>query len=254
MSNVSVLFAEDFNEVSKRFCGYNNLGFSYRTCDKDGSVILEELSKNPVDVVVMDFFMKSIDALGVLERLKRLNPLMSPAIIVLSSIENSTIKNEFIKKGADYYLNKSVKTEVLIAKIKEVRKNKEKNKNIRDSYGYFTESESIVTSYIHEICVPAHVKGYNYLRIAIKLGVEDLSLLNAMTTKLYPMIAKECDVTSASVERSIRNAIKIAWDRGSPDAFSKYFGYNSQIRKKRPTNAEFIARIADEIRVKYNVS
>lgn len=254
MSRLSVLFADDFEEVSKRFCEFRDVGFNYRTCAKDGSVVLEELVRNPVDVVVMDFFMKSIDALGVLERFKNLNPLISPAVIVVSSVENATIKNEFLKKGADYYLHKSVKTEVLIAKIKEVKHNKEINKISSDAIAYFNDSSAIITDIIQEICVPAHVKGYNYLRDGIKLSVETPQYLNAVTTRLYPAIAMKYDVSSESVERSIRNAIKIAWDRGSQDAFSKYFGYNSKIRKKQPTNAEFIAKIADELRIKYNVS
>ena len=102
MGRLTVLFADDFEEVSKRFSGYKNIGFDYKTCEKDGSRVLEELYKNPVDVVVMDFVMKSIDALGVLERMRTMNPLYTPAVIVLSSVDSIALKNEFYSKGADF--------------------------------------------------------------------------------------------------------------------------------------------------------
>jgi len=254
MGRLSVLFADDFENVSKRFCEFSDVGFDYRTCAKDGNVVLEELVRNPVDVLVMDFFMKTIDALGVLERFKKLNPLLSPAVIVISSVDNPTIKNEFIKKGADYYLHKSVKTEELISKIKEIKKNRNINKLQSNALMYFNNSEAIITSIIQELCIPAHVKGYSFLRTGIKLCIENPLFLNGITTQLYPTIAEIHKTSSENVERNIRNAIKIAWDRGSREAFSKYFGYNSRLRKNQPTNAEFIARISDEIRIRYNVS
>jgi two-component system response regulator (stage 0 sporulation protein A) len=254
MSELSVLFADDFENVEKNFSGFSKLGFTYRTCGKDGNVVLDELMKNPVDVIVIDFFMKSLDALGVLERFSNLNPLITPAVIVISGIDNPTIKNEVIKKGASVYLNKPVKPSVIISKIMEIKKNREMNQLPSSALSYYLDSEAIVTKAIQELCIPAHLKGYKYLRIAIKYSIEDAKLVNTMTTILYPKVAENYDVSSESVERSIRTAIQLAWDRGNPEAFSKYFGYNSQVRKKRPTNAEFIARIADEIRIKYNVS
>ncbi len=254
MSELSVLFADTPENVERDFSGFSNLGFTYRTCEKDGNVVLDELTKNPVDVIVTDFFMKNLDVLGVLERFKRLNPLITPAVIVLSGIENSTIKNEVIKKGASYYLNKPVKPSVILSKIMEIKKNREVNHLPSNALAYYVNDEAIITKIIQELCIPAHLKGYKYLRLAIKYGVEDARLVNSITTVLYPMVAKEYNVSSESVERSIRTAIQLAWDRGNPEAFFKYFSYNSQVRKKRPTNAEFIARIADEIRIKYNVS
>ena len=254
MSGLSVLFADDNESVAKNFSGFSKLGFTYRTCEKDGNVVLDELIKNPVDVIVIDFFMKSIDALGVLERLGNLNPLITPAVIVVSGIDNHTIKNEVLKKGASFYLNKPIKPSHIISKIMEIKKNREVNHLPSNALAYHIDSEAIVTDVIQELCIPAHIKGYKYLRVAIKYCIEDAKLVNTMTTILYPMVAKTYSVSSESVERSIRTAIQLAWDRGNPEAFSKYFGYNSQVRKKKPTNAEFIARIADEIRIKYNVS
>lgn len=254
MSGLSVLFADDSYDVTNRFAGFSNLGFTFRTCEKDGNIVLEELIKNPVDVIVIDFFMKGLDALGVLERFKNLNPLITPAVIVLSNIDNPTIKNEVIKKGAHFYLVNPVKTETLISRILEIKRTIDSNDYRSDSLAYYIDSDSIITKVIQEIRIPAHLKGYKYIRVAIKYSVEDAHLENSMTTKLYPMVAESYKVTSESVERSIRTAIQFAWDRGNQDAFSKYFGYNHLVRKKRPTNAEFIARIADEIRIKYNVS
>lgn len=253
MSELSVLFADDFEEISNKFSGYKNLGFSFRTCEKDGGVVLEELFKNPVDVVVLDFFMKSIDALGVLERIRIMNPLYTPAVIVLSSVDSLSIKNEFYKKGAYFYLKKPVNTDLLISKLIEI-KNVRKSNNLKsNAQKYFEESEAIITQVIQQICIPAHVKGYNYIRYAIKLCVESPSYVNAVTKQLYPAIARTYSVSSNSVERDIRTAIDLAWTRGNMDGFSKYFGYNYLLRKKRPTNAEFIARISDEIRITYNV-
>ncbi len=254
MSRLSVLFADDFEDVSKRFCEFCDLGFDYRTCEKDGSIVLEELVKNPVDVLVIDIFMNGLDAFGVLERLKKLNPLITPAVIVLSSVDNPTIKNEFIKNGASFYLKRPVKTELLISKIKEIQKNREINGLPSNATIYRDFCDTIITDYIQEFCIPAHIKGYKYLRYGIKMSVENPQLLGGMTTRLYPLIAEKYDVSSASVERTIRSAIETAWERGSMEAFSKYFGYNSQIRRKHPTNAEFIARFTDEIRIKYNIS
>lgn len=254
MGRLTVLFADDFEEVSKRFSGYKNIGFDYKTCEKDGSRVLEELYKNPVDVVVMDFVMKSIDALGVLGRMRTMNPLYTPAVIVLSSVDSIALKNEFYSKGADFYLRKPVKTEELISKINEVKRNRETNNLNSNSDRYREESEVIITKIIQQLCVPAHLKGYNYLRYAIKLCVETPQLANTVTKELYPGVAINYAVTSESVERNIRTAIELAWQRGNDDGFSKYFGYNKQMRKNRPTNAEFIARIADELRIKYNVS
>lgn len=253
MGRLTVLFADDFEEVSTRFIGYKNLGFDYRTCEKDGSIVLEELYKNPVDVVVMDFVMKGIDALGVLERMRTMNPLYTPAIIILSSIDSIALKNEFYRKGAEFYLRKPVKTEELISKINEVKRNREMNNLKSNSARYREESDIIITGIIQQLCVPAHLKGYNYLRSAIKLCVEMPTLANTITKELYPGIATNYSVTSESVERNIRTAIELAWQRGNDDGFSKYFGYNKQTRKSRPTNAEFIARISDEIRLVYDV-
>ncbi len=253
MSRLTVLFADDFEEVSKRFCEYKNIGFDYRTCEKDGSIVLEELYKNPVDVVVMDFVMKGIDALGVLERMRTMDPLCTPAVIVLSSVDSIALKNEFYSKGAHFYLRKPVKTEDLISKISEVKRNREMNNLKSNSERFFEESDIIITKIIQQLCVPAHLKGYNYLRYAIKLCVEYPALTNTVTKELYPGVAVNYSVTSESVERNIRTAIELAWQRGNDDVFSKYFGYNKQMRKNRPTNAEFIARISDEIRIIYDV-
>ncbi len=253
MSRLTVLFADDFEEVSKRFCEYTNLGFDYRTCEKDGSIVLDELRKNPVDVVVMDFVMKSIDALGVLERIGTTNPLCAPAVIILSGVDSIALKNEFYSKGAEFYLRKPVKTEELIAKINEVKRNRRMNNLESNSDRYRDESDLIITKIIQQLCVPAHLKGYNYLRYAIKLCVETPSLANTITKELYPDVAVNYSVSTESVERNIRTAIELAWQRGSDDGFSKYFGYNKRIRKNRPTNAEFIARISDEIRIVYDV-
>jgi two-component system response regulator (stage 0 sporulation protein A) len=254
MSELSVLFADDYENVRQNLSGFSKLEFTYRTCEKDGNVVLEELMKNPVDVIVMDFFMKGVDALGVLERFQHLNPLITPAVIVISGIDNPTIKNEVIKKGATFYLNKPVRQSVIVSKIMEIKKIREANRIPSNAFTYYIDSEAIITKVIQELCIPAHLKGYKYLRVAIKSSIENTKLVNSMTTVLYPLVAENYEVSSESVERSIRTAIQLAWDRGNPEAFSKYFGYNSQVRKKRPTNAEFIARISDEIRIKYNVS
>lgn len=254
MSELSVLFADDYETVEQKLSGFSKLGFNYRTCEKDGNIVLEEIIKNPVDVIVIDFFMKNLDAIGVLERFERINPCITPAVIVVSGIDNIAIKNEVIKKGAAGYLNKPVKPSVIVSGIMKIKRNREVNKLPSNSTAYYIEHEAIITEIIQELCISAHLKGYKYLRTAIKFSVENAALVNAVTTVLYPKIAGEYNVTSESVERSIRTAIQLAWERGNPEAFSKYFGYNSLIKKKKPTNAEFVARIADEIRIKYNVS
>ena len=168
MSELSVLFADDYENVRQNLSGFSKLEFTYRTCEKDGNVVLEELMKNPVDVIVMDFFMKGVDALGVLERFQHLNPLITPAVIVISGIDNPTIKNEVIKKGATFYLNKPVRQSVIVSKIMEIKKIREANRIPSNAFTYYIDSEAIITKVIQELCIPAHLKGYKYLRVAIK--------------------------------------------------------------------------------------
>lgn len=251
MQEISVLFADDLSVVSKRFCEYLNLGFKIKTCAKNGEAVLDELRRNNYDVIVMDVFLQTIDALGVLLRLKDMNPKRKPAIIIESSMNNPSIENEFIRNGANAYLIKPVSPNVLISKIKAIAENRYKNALM------FTntkpDNEVMVTDILNNMAVSIKMKGYRYLRYAIVSAIENPELLNGITTELYPYVANRYAASATCVERDIRTAINSAWKNGDIIAFSRYFGYNRTTRNKAPTNAEFIARIVDEILLKYKI-
>lgn len=215
---------------------------------------------NP-DVVVLDCIMPHIDGLGVLEKLGNENLDKLPIIIVLSAMMEEDIVKQALRLGAKYYIAKPFDMEALIKririlKIEEDTSNKKliiKNNNINIPNN--TVSVEIkVTNILHEIGVPASIRGYHYMREAILMAIEDIDVLNYITKELYPSIAKKCNTTSSRVERAIRHAIEVAWSRGRIESIEKLFGYTVNTQKGKPTNSEFIAIIADRLRLELKVS
>ena len=179
-----------------------------------------------------------------------------PDFIVVTAVGQEKITEDAFNKGANYYIMKPFNNEMLLNRIKTVRKvfrNHDKkndeitgNTNIREE-----DLENRVTNMLHEIGIPAHIKGYHYLRDAIMMAVEDMDVLNAITKVLYPTVAKKYQTTSSRVERAIRHAIEVAWNRGKLDTLDELFGYTVSTGKGKPTNSEFIALIADTIQLEY---
>lgn len=225
----------------------------------DGFEALELIKETNPDVVVLDIIMPHLDGLGVLEKLNTLEIEKMPNIVVLSAVGQDKITQRALALGADYYIVKPFDMQIFIKRIRQMMDNniiqvEKRRKNQPENF--FTEGQSLdveITNIIHEIGVPAHIKGYLYLREAIKTVVNDIELLSAVTKELYPSIAKKYNTTASRVERAIRHAIEVAWSRGKVDTINSLFGYTIHNDKGKPTNSEFIAMVADKIRLKQRI-
>ena len=224
----------------------------------DGEEALKMIHLVKPDVVLLDLIMPKIDGLGVMERLKKSDSQDKlPQIIVVSAVSQESVTENAFALGAAYYILKPFDTRVVISRVKAVGVRGEKdNKVINTVFENHTPKvknslEADVTNIIHEIGVPAHIKGYQYLRDAIAISVADQDMLTSVTKVLYPNIAKKHQTTSSRVERAIRHAIEVAWSRGKMDTINDIFGYTVSNGKGKPTNSEFIALLSDKIRLDY---
>lgn len=229
---------------------------------KDGEEAYELIKNKEPDVVLLDIVMPKLDGLGVMDKVNRdKNIKKHPAFIMISAIGQEKITEDAFDMGAEYFLMKPFDNEMVLNRIKRVKeRNTKKSHDIRKVNAYekkqeFKERnlEADVTNIIHEIGVPAHIKGYQYLREAIIMSVNDIDMLNSITKMLYPTIGKKYQTTPSRVERAIRHAIEVAWSRGKMDTIDELFGYTISNGKGKPTNSEFIALIADKIRLEYKV-
>ncbi len=224
------------------------------------------------DVVILDVVMPRLDGLELLERLQDTPPAKKPAYIMISAVSHDNITVKALQLGAQYYLVKPIAdSEILLKRIRQVMaateappsvdhdlvSHAENNFSLTDSQSKQALSavnpdnlEAIITDVIHEIGVPAHIKGYNYLREAISLCIQDKEFINSITKLLYPTVARSYQTTSSRVERAIRHAIEVAWSRGREEILNGIFGYTIDTNKGKPTNGEFIAMISDSIRLK----
>lgn len=226
----------------------------------NGAEIYDIIKEKEPDVVLLDIIMPKVDGLSVMEKVgKDVSLKKHPAFIVVSAVGQQQITEDAFQLGANYYILKPFDNKMLLSRIKHIRQSKEnRTKDLRkinayeDKGAYFERNlEADVTNIIHEIGVPAHIKGYQYLRDAIILSVNDMEMLNSITKILYPTIAKKHQTTPSRVERAIRHAIEVAWSRGKMDTIDELFGYTVSTGKGKPTNSEFIALIADKIRLEY---
>ena len=274
-SKISVLIADDNKEFCSILNDYllNQKDIVVTGIAKDGREALELIVERKPDLVILDIIMPHLDGLGVLEKLNTMDLEKTPRIIILSAVGQDKITQQAITLGADYYTVKPFDMEVFTKRIREMFNSaptiqESSAQSNRVSYpttsSYILTSEpksktpvdleTEITNIIHEIGVPAHIKGYMYLREAITMVVNDMELLSAVTKELYPSIAKKYNTTASRVERAIRHAIEVAWGRGQVDAINKLFGYTIHNEKGKPTNSEFIAIIADKLRLKNKVS
>lgn len=215
---------------------------------KDGNSVLEAIKELQPDIVAMESFMAQLDAIGVLKALNQSGTPL-PKIIVTSGYDNKYIENEVMSNGAYFYMLKPFDMNDFCERILSIGGVSENHRPDPMSQTE-TDLEAIVTDVILHIGIPAHIKGYHYIREAIMLSVNDSQMINSVTKLLYPTIAKQFDTTSSRVERAIRHAIEIAWDRGDVDTLDSYFGYTINNGRGKPTNSEFIAMIADKLRLK----
>jgi two-component system response regulator (stage 0 sporulation protein A) len=227
----------------------------------DGLVACEKIEQLKPDVVLLDIVMPGLDGLGVMERTNRMDKSFKhPEFIIISAIGQDIVTENAFELGAAYYILKPYDDQVVISRIRKLRSSLKGNYisdpvNIYDRRKGRKEHnlESDVTNIIHEIGVPAHIKGYQYLRDAIMMSVNDGEMLNSITKLLYPSIAKQHKTTPSRVERAIRHAIEVAWSRGKMDTIDELFGYTVNNGKGKPTNSEFVALIADKIRLEYKL-
>ncbi len=208
----------------------------------DGEAAVSLARQRQPDVVVMDMILSKIDGVEVLTALSQLNP--KPKVLVLSSFAGGSVADLAAAKGADYFMMKPCKSSSVVERLRQM---------VFPAHtaapGRNGGLESTVTAIIHDIGVPAHIKGYQYLREAIMIAVEDMDVINAVTKILYPEVAKRFGTTASRVERAIRHAIEVAWDRGDLETLQKYFGYTVSNARGKPTNSEFIAMIADRLQL-----
>ncbi len=210
----------------------------------DGSVAVELCREQQPDVIVMDMILATMDGVEVLTALSELMP--RPRVLVLSSFASGSVADLAAAKGADYFMMKPCRTAAVVERIRQLISGSQPGGGEDRRSGSL---EGTVTSIIHEIGVPAHIKGYQYLREAILIAVDDMDVINAVTKVLYPEVAKRFGTTASRVERAIRHAIEVAWDRGDLETLQKYFGYTVSNAKGKPTNSEFIAMIADRLQL-----
>ena len=222
----------------------------------DGQEIYKIIKEKEPDVVLLDIVMPKMDGLGVLDKVQRDTSIKkTPNFIMVSAVNQPQVTEDAFALGADYFIMKPFDKDTIIQRIKKTRRTRAfvepgfYQKKTKE----YTEAalEADVTNIIHEIGVPAHIKGYQYLRDAIILSVNDMEMLNSITKILYPTIAKKHQTTASRVERAIRHAIEVAWSRGKMDTIDELFGYTVSTGKGKPTNSEFIALIADKIRLEY---
>ena len=231
---------------------------------KDGNEACNLISEKNPDVVLLDVIMPHLDGLGVLETISNYNLEKMPLCIMLSAVGQDKITKKAINLGAEYYIVKPFDINLLIKRIRDFKfyqpgsfKGNFASRGIKSQYIEIAPEskkdeenlEALVTNIIHEVGVPAHIKGYQYLREAIMMVVNDIDVINQITKQLYPEIADKYKTTPSRVERAIRHAIEVAWGRGQTDTVESIFGYTVSAAKGKPTNSEFIAMIADKLRL-----
>ncbi|MEY8516471.1 sporulation transcription factor Spo0A [Lachnospiraceae bacterium 29-84] len=261
MEKLNVAIADDNEEILKQ------LGDAVRNDDslqvigtaKDGEEAYELIKKKEPDVVLLDIVMPKSDGLGVVDKIRNDKNIKNcPAFIIITTVRQPKIMEDAFLRDVSYYFLKPFNNKALIDRIKHVvscqKKDKANTLQKANAYEIKPEPErkdleNEITNIIHEIGVPAHLKGYQYLREAILMSVTDMEMLNSITKILYPEIAKKYQTTPSRVERAIRHAIEVAWSRGKMDTIDKLFGYTIHNGKGKPTNSEFIALIADKIRL-----
>jgi len=270
LHKIEVLLADDNREFTNLLSEYisEQSDMSVSGVAYNGEEVIRHLeeSRKAPDVLILDIIMPHLDGLGVLERLKDMNLNPMPKIIMLTAFGQENITQKAVQLGASYYILKPFDMEVLANRIRQLVGNSaftstatygSTSTSIKSNVVPIAKGKNLdanITSIIHEIGVPAHIKGYQYLREAITMVYNNIEILGAITKTLYPAIAEKFKTTPSRVERAIRHAIEVAWTRGNIDSISHLFGYTINISKSKPTNSEFIAMVADKLRIEHKVS
>lgn len=261
---IQVVIADDNREFGDILCEYlnNQNDIEVVGVARDGMEAFDLITSKMPDVAVLDIIMPHLDGLGVLEKVNSVQIPKKPLFIILSAVGQDKITQRALALGAEYYVVKPFDMEVLVSRIRQLKDIKQVAVIKSDYSGdsrpmHYSPSpknlEAEVTNIMHEIGVPAHIKGYQYLRDAILMVIKDLDIINSITKQLYPTIAREYNTTPSRVERAIRHAIEVAWSRGQVETIDSLFGYTVNLSKGKPTNSEFIAMVADKLRLELKV-
>ncbi|MGL4335321.1 MAG: sporulation transcription factor Spo0A [Turicibacter sp.] len=263
MSKLKVLLADDNKELITVLSEYISLQEDMEVVDVsgNGNDVLSVLRQKEIDILLLDVVMPDLDGVSVLEELRE-NPSMYKRprhIIMFTAFNQEKIMMRAAELGASYFIMKPFEINKIVKIIRDVNSRfdaGEPNKSVNAMYSTPTnvkefDLEAEITSILHEMGVPAHIKGYLYLRESIKMVYNDIELLGSITKVLYPDVAKKYKTTASRVERAIRHAIEVAWNRGNIEAISAIFGYTVSVSKSKPTNSEFIAMIADKLRLEH---
>ena len=226
-------------------------GYRYIEYAENGDDALNLMKRVHYDVIIVDLWISGIDGIGIIRSKDKLNPKTMPKFILMSPVNKSSILIEASDAGADICLLKPFDVSSLANHIDALAKQRRMESSVDFNIDNTTNIETQVTKIIHQVGIPAHIKGYQYLRAAILMAIEDSEVINSVTKILYPGIAKKFQTTTSRVERAIRHAIEVAWDRGDVDVLTSYFGYTVNTSSGKPTNSEFIAMIADNMRIRY---
>ena len=251
-SNVKILLCVESKEEAQALSELLHKN-GYRTPDVEytGDAALEAIRSHVYDVCLVDLWLSGIDGIGVIRKASALNERQRPAFILMSPINKASVLMEASEAGADVCLPKPFDRASLLTHVDSLVKMRSQ---CEEHSALPMDLETQVTKIIHQIGVPAHIKGYQYLRCAILMTIDDNDVINSVTKVLYPTVAKKYQTTTSRVERAIRHAIEVAWDRGDVDTLNSYFGYTIQNSRGKPTNSEFIAMIADNLRLKYKMA
>jgi two-component system response regulator (stage 0 sporulation protein A) len=266
MSNgIKIIVADDNRNVCEMLQNYlqgqeglNIVGVAY-----NGLEAWELIQTKEPDVIILDVVMPNLDGLSVLERINARTTMKRPKIIMLTAFGQESLTHQAMMLGVDYFILKPFDMDILSKRILSLTQDMsalvpvQLSSSVSPSVTAVGNGRNLdveVTMLMHQIGIPAHVKGYQYIRDAILMVIEDVSLLGAVTKELYPGIAKKFNTASSRVERGIRHAIELAWERGQTDTLKRIFGYSMDIERQKPTNSEFIALLADKFRVMSNVS
>lgn len=261
MDPIKIVLADDNREFVQLMKEYfsNQDDMEVVGIGHNGLEVLEILEAEQPDVIILDIIMPHVDGLAVLEKIRSDYRHLDTKVVMLTAFGQEEITKRAVELGVSYYILKPFELDILAQRIRQLMATDRgqatfspyKNQKVNEKPFNSVSLDERITSIIHEIGVPAHIKGYLYLREAIIMVYNNLELLGSVTKILYPDIAKKFNTTPSRVERAIRHAIEVAWNRGNMDSINKLFSNTVNSHKAKPTNSEFIAMVADKLRLEY---
>lgn len=246
---INILVIDDNQNLCQLLHEYFSMQEDFTFCGMahNGVQAVELLKKVKPDVIILDIIMPNLDGIGVLEELNMNKAKNRPKVIVLTSMHHEMMARQLYGLGVDYYILKPFDLEVLGRRVRQLFK-KDTVDNLRIDEEYHEKIGIKVTTAIHQMRIPAHIKGFRYLRDAVIMAVKEINLVDSVTKEIYATLAERYITTPTSVERAMRHAISIAWEKGNLETMSYFFGAHAHLERDKPTNSEFIAQVADKFR------